>query len=216
MPNRVDLWRGLGEAALGFAIGSLTAEARGSTGPEGVAPEIVAPELAAGVPVKRDAPAAAPAGDAPAAACEAADCEPGPHQPGAPQARQPMAVYLALLGPATGVGLGFDYTPIPDVAVGGGIGGLAVCIFVCESFWTPWVNASMLIGDDHNLELGAGLSVWFDDDLRVVPSPLVAYRYQPTDGGFFFRLSVNGLITFDHDISIVPWPGLALGGTWLN
>ena len=104
----------------------------------------------------------------------------------------------------------------PDVAVGGGIGGLAVCIFVCESFWTPWVNASMLIGDDHNLELGAGLSVWFDDDLRVVPSPLVAYRYQPTDGGFFFRLSVNGLITFDHDISIVPWPGLALGGTWLN
>ena len=72
------------------------------------------------------------------------------------------------------------------------------------------VIGHVLVGTgDHRLELAAGVSVLMDDDDGMVaPNAAVAWRYQPRDGGFVFRLGAmlsNG----------VGGPvGLAMGGAF--
>ena len=214
-----------------FILGSFMATGSASAAEESGSSHSVidSPELAIGAPVQPAAPATEPTASAPTATEPTATEPPANvhHEPSAgpcygaacerdsDEYSQQSAVYLSLFGPALGVGLGFDYRPIQSLAVGVGLGAAPS---LGREGWgaVPWANASFLLGKEHQLEVGAGLSVWFLNDVDLLPGPLVAYRYQSRQGGFFFRLSVNGLMTFNSREPIVPWPGLALGGTWLD
>lgn len=116
-------------------------------------------------------------------------------------------------GSPTGVA---DYSPHPAWAISAGVGALSLCIFTCATAAMPWTSIAALLGGNHKLELGASISAVVSDEARFLPGPVVAYRYQPAAGGFFFRASLNGFVTFDEEIPFIPWPGLTLGWTWTD
>jgi hypothetical protein len=71
------------------------------------------------------------------------------------------------------------------------------------------------------LNLGAGASAFNTDEkssasgsaVYVWPEVLLGYRYQPADGGFFFRGGLEGLIG-GSSIPVLPWPYVSLGGVF--
>jgi hypothetical protein len=70
------------------------------------------------------------------------------------------------------------------------------------------------------LSLGAGASSFNHDSsssasgsaVLVWPEVLAGYRYQPADGGFFFKGGIDALI--GGSIPVLPWPYVSLGGTF--
>ncbi len=82
----------------------------------------------------------------------------------------------------------------------------------------------------HMLELGAGATILnvganasaFDvsssssssgSTTVVLPNAMVGYRLQPPDGGFLLRAGLN-VIMGGSELPVLPWPYLALGGTF--
>ena len=70
------------------------------------------------------------------------------------------------------------------------------------------------------LELGAGMTFvtgtvdWFgmkESGSIVVGNFNIGYRYQPVDGGFFFRIGFTPQFTFE---GIQAWGGLGIGATF--
>jgi len=81
------------------------------------------------------------------------------------------------------------------------------------------VTVSILKGKNHHAELGIGLTFWgcFEKakgrgtDLNG----FVGYRYQPGNGGKFFKIGFAPIFTFDDfDRSILPVVGVSIGGTF--
>jgi hypothetical protein len=131
-----------------------------------------------------------------------------------------LAVYLQLLGSSVLVGPAFSLRPSDNFAVDIGAGWFDVCLFSCMQAIVPNVGVSWLSGNSHNLELGLTASILLRTDggdhgesPRAFVGPLAGYRYQPTDGGFFFRATLQGLINWVEP-AILPWPGVSLGATW--
>jgi hypothetical protein len=70
------------------------------------------------------------------------------------------------------------------------------------------------------MNMGAGASVFGDGNkasgsasLTIVrPTVLAGYRYQPEDGGFFFKVGMSGIV--DFGLPVLPLPYLSLGGTF--
>lgn len=131
-----------------------------------------------------------------------------------------LAVYLQLLGSPILVGGAFSLRPMDNLAVDVGVGWFDVCLFSCVEAFVPNIGVSWLSGNNHNLELGVTASVILRTDSsagtespRAFFGPLAGYRYQPTDGGFFFRATLQGLIN-GVEPAILPWPGVSLGATW--
>ena len=79
---------------------------------------------------------------------------------------------------------------------------------------------------NHMFEIGAGATIvsasgggGFNRDsgsasgVGVWPNVLFGYRYQPAEGGFFFKGGIDALIG-GSIIPVLPWPYVALGGTF--
>lgn len=123
-----------------------------------------------------------------------------------------VAVYGQLFGSAVMIGPGVSYRALDAFAVDFGIGYFNLCLFNCVDGITPSLQLSWLSGGNHNLEAGFGLAVTFTTGREATPlvGPHIGYRYQPTDGGFFFRALLHGPYIADED-TLIPWPGFAFG-----
>lgn len=80
---------------------------------------------------------------------------------------------------------------------------------------------------NHMFEVGAGATIisasagagGFNHDASsssgviVFPDVLLGYRFQPADGGFFFKGGIDALIG-GSIIPVLPWPYISLGGTF--
>lgn len=83
------------------------------------------------------------------------------------------------------------------------------------------VTGSYFIGENnHRLELGAGIlylsaAVGSGDfsgsGSAVAPTGIIGYRYQPVDGGFFFKA---GFTPFVYNNQFIPYGGISLGYTF--
>ena len=110
------------------------------------------------------------------------------------------------------VGIGYQFSPEPQVdcfdvcapARGEphGLAGLAMANFLIGS-----------VASDHGLELGIGASIIHNgrvdsfgleltDDVYLLPSASISYRYQPRDGGLFFRAGLAWTYGFGLPVEV--------------
>ncbi len=128
--------------------------------------------------------------------------------------------------------IGFGYVPLSATATSTDSSGAPTQETASASFFTVPITASYLgLGDKkHMLELGAGVTIVhvgagataFDATSSssshesatfLFPVGIVGYRYQPPHGGFLFRGGISPIIG-GSGIPVLPWPYLALGGTF--
>lgn len=175
-------------------------------------PAVAAPELALGV-APSPAPAARGAGGG---APFSVETEPASDEQNTDDSAEKdgnqVAIYGQLLGSAVLIGPGVSYRALDAFAVDFGIGYFNICLFGCTEGITPSLQLSWLSGGNHNFEAGIGLAVTFITGTESKPfiGPHIGYRYQPTDGGFFFRALLHGPYIADED-TLIPWPGFAFG-----
>jgi len=123
--------------------------------------------------------------------------------------------------------IGFGYVGLKASATAGSTGSSASASFLVVPIMVNYLG----IGSKRNmLELGAGVSVihmgagasTFTSDSSssgsasstiVLGAVAAGYRFQPVDGGFVFRVGVAPLIG-GNSLPVLPWPYLALGGTF--
>ena len=80
---------------------------------------------------------------------------------------------------------------------------------------------------NHMFEVGAGATIAMVGEgatainvsasgstTMVLGTVTAGYRYQPADGGFLFRGGLNAIIGGSGDWPVLPWPYIALGGTF--
>lgn len=158
-------------------------------------------------------------------------------RPAAPAAPKPEreaknSIYAEGAGPGLFYSINYDRT-ISDFAVRLGIGYIGVSANAADgsagasaSFTTIPVTVSYLgIGSaTHIFELGAGASILHmsagahalgveadGSATTALGTLIIGYRMQPADGGFMLRTGISPV--FGHGI-FLPWPYLALGGTF--
>jgi|LFIK01.1.fsa_nt_gi hypothetical protein len=145
--------------------------------------------------------------------------EPAKAQTESPDPGSSHAVYGELLGTGLLYSLNYEYRFHPDISA-------RVGIMHAGAFDATWTNipimAKYLIGDSHNLELGAGvqyMGISFDgegteDDTfgiggsTIAGAAAIGYRYQSNDGGMIFRATMTPLI---GDFGTITWGGLSVG-----
>ena len=102
--------------------------------------------------------------------------------------------------------------------------------FLTGSDWGLTIPAefNVLLGKTKNFfEFGVGSTLIRSFAGRNTEFPLVGrlgYRYQKTDGGLFFRIGINGILTKDYsgvynDLitkRFIPWAGISIGLTFKN
>jgi len=128
--------------------------------------------------------------------------------------------YVELAGNSLLYSLNYERVITPKITgrVGlmqAGVGGV--------SFMIAPIMGNYLVGSgNHRLELGVGPQIFnvsidtkgedfggFDESGTVVGgTATIGYRYQPTDGGFLFRIGVSP--TFSS-AGFLPWAGLSFG-----
>ena len=110
------------------------------------------------------------------------------------------------------VGIGYQFSPEPQIDCDApctstrgdshGLAGLAMANFLIGS-----------AASDHAFELGIGASVFHNggvdsfglelsDDVYLLPSASVSYRYQPHDGGLFFRAGLAWTYGFGLPVEV--------------
>jgi hypothetical protein len=128
--------------------------------------------------------------------------------------------------------IGFGYVSIGATSTSSDGSGGQTQETASASFFTVPITASYLgLGNKkHMLELGAGVTIVhvgaggtaFDASSSssshesatfLFPVGVVGYRYQPPHGGFLFRGGISPIIG-GSSLPILPWPYLALGGTF--
>lgn len=118
-------------------------------------------------------------------------------------------VYIELFG--QGISINYDYRFHPNFSFRIGSG------FAIYAFSLP-VTLNLLTGSKtpHHIELGFGfILVGYKDLGGVVPTANLGYRFQPKNGGFFFKIAWTPIIpvTSNFDEGKV-WSGLSIGYTF--
>lgn len=183
-----------------------------------IPPSIAAPDLALGVaPQPTPEPGAGHAATSAAASNDAespasADSADSSADDATARDGNQIAIYGQVLGSAVMLGPGVSYRALDTFALDFGIGYFNFCFLSCSEGITPSLQLSWLSGGNHNFEVGLGVAVSFvtDSESRPLIGPHLGYRYQPTDGGFFFRALIHApyIVTAD---TLLPWPGFAFG-----
>ncbi len=198
---------------------------------------LLATASASADPATSSAPAAGPAPSAPAADAPA----PPVSQPEEERTAN-NALYAEGLGPGLFYSINYDRS-FGDFAGRIGFGYVSVSAGASDSsgqvqetasasFIAVPITVSYLgIGSKRNmLELGAGATIWHvgaggstfeaksstsasESATFALPVAIVGYRYQPPNGGFLFRAGVSPLFA-GSSLPVLPWPYLALGGTF--
>ena len=152
------------------------------------------------------------------------------------------AIYLDLLGPGVLYSLNYDREIIPDLSARIGISYLSLGASASDGSGTTTasaefsylaipITASYLgLGSQNNIfEVGGGAVIMNfsgdgvissdDEDVDAGASVTTAaltgiagYRYQPSDGGFVFRVGLSPLMTFGA--GFLPWGYLSLGAAF--
>ncbi|MEM7036236.1 MAG: hypothetical protein AAF570_04585 [Bacteroidota bacterium] len=89
-------------------------------------------------------------------------------------------------------------------------------------FFVVPATANWLYGaGKHKLEAGLGIAPTVGFQVEQVISgffvrgiPVLGYRYQKPEGGFFFRATYTPLISFIIDFQMQQWAGLSFGWSW--
>jgi hypothetical protein len=176
------------------------------------------------------APPPPPAVQQPAATGEAAKAPPADSEEHERSAKN--AVYAEGLGPGLFYSINYDRA-FSDFALRVGVGYVSLSAVgtngesASATFLSVPITVSYLgIGSlKHMLELGAGGSLlYFGGSVNTLGNStsgsavaglgtlIVGYRFQPPDGGFLLRAGLSPLISSTG--GFLPWPYLALGGTF--
>jgi hypothetical protein len=164
------------------------------------------------------------------------------HAPGEEERSAKNALYLEGLGSALFYSINYDRA-FGDFSARVGFSYVSVSANASNASGTAGASASasfmaipitinyLGIGSVRNmLEVGAGATILhmgagasgFDTSSKssataattiVLPTALVGYRFQPADGGFFFRAGIAPIFG-GSSLPVLPWPYLALGGTF--
>jgi hypothetical protein len=188
------------------------------------------------------APSGPPVAPAPAAAPSAEAPAPPPSVDAEEERTANNALYAEGLGPGLIYSIDYDRT-FGDFAARVGFGYLSVSVSAgsangttqatsSASLFTIPITLSYLgIGSKRNmLELGLGATILhagagattIDASSSsssnaaatvVLPVAIVGYRYQPPHGGFLFRGGLSPIFA-GSSLPVLPWPYVALGGTF--
>lgn len=137
------------------------------------------------------------------------------------QDRNPSTVYLELGGNALIYSINYDRLINDNFGVRGGIMGFAASSGNAGAFAIAVpVLANYLVGEGNSrLELGFGFmylsgAVGGGDIIGEVsaisPTAFIGYRYQPAEGGFFFKIGFSPIMFKE---TTLPWGGLGIGYT---
>jgi hypothetical protein len=190
-------------------------------------------------PVPSTSPPAAPAAAAPSAEAPA----PAPPVEAEEERTANNALYLEGLGPGLLYSVNYDRT-FGDFAGRVGFGYISVSVTATSStgaeqssasasiFTIPLTLSYLGIGTKKNmLELGLGATILHagagattintsssstanGSATLVLPDAIVGYRFQPPHGGFLFRAGLSPIIFASGSLPVLPWPYVALGGTF--
>ena len=164
------------------------------------------------------------------------------HEPSEPGRTAKNALYVEGLGPGLfysidydrafgdfSARVGFSYLSVSasGTSTSGASGGSASASFIAIPITVSYLG----IGSVRNmLELGAGATILHlgagasafetsskssatESATAVLPTALAGYRFQPADGGFFFRVGLS-LLFAGSSLPVLPWPYVGLGGTF--
>ena len=119
--------------------------------------------------------------------------------------------------------VGFSYVSISESATAGGMTASASATIMTFPITVSYLGIGSL---NHIFEVGAGATILsasgsggFNRDsasgsgMGAWPLVLAGYRYQPADGGFFFKGGLDFLIA-GGILPVLPLPHVALGGTF--
>lgn len=159
--------------------------------------------------------------------------EPAPGRPPEPEVRTANnALYIELLGAGYIYTVNYERT-VSDFALRAGIGYIAVGRRYDEereSFLSVPLTATFIgLGSKrHMFEIGGGITIfrftggvegpYVEDDYgegeRVVVrfTPVIGYRLQPPEGGFFLRAGLTPVMA--RDVILGIWPHVGLGATF--
>lgn len=138
------------------------------------------------------------------------------------QERNSSSLYLELGGNALLYSINYDKLISDDFGLRAGFMAFAAVgsSSAVVAVGVP-VLANYFVGEgNHRLELGLGFtymagSVGVADVAAegsgIMPTGSIAYRYQPVDGGFFFKVGFSPIKT---EYEFLPWGGLGLGYTF--
>lgn len=103
----------------------------------------------------------------------------------------------------------YDYRFHPNLSlrVGAGTALLAYSMVLT-------VNLLSGIETPHHLELGAGLSIFSNSVVVPIPTVNLGYRFQPKNGGFFFKIAFTPLLGKSDEFKV--WGGISIGWTFKN
>jgi len=181
----------------------------------------------AGQPDAAAAPATLPPPSATVPAPAPTTVPPAP-PPAPPERSAKEALYFEAFGPAFGYSLDYDHT-VGDWA---GRIGVELAPFHTWLLAVPLTISFLGIGTKtHIVELGGGMAIW-NAPLNqgsfgptIVPTLIVGYRFQPPNGGFFFRAGLSPIFyPFAASNSgggsrtsweLIPWwPHIGVGATF--
>jgi hypothetical protein len=136
----------------------------------------------------------------------------------------PDSIYGEFLGSGGIYSINYDRLFTPNIGARIGFSYLSferdIIIPETTMYFFP-ISFNYYAGDGNSkLELGAGMTVvtgtvdWFgmkEYGSVVVGNFNIGYRYEPIDGGFFFRIGFTPFVTAE---GIQPWGGLGIGATF--
>ncbi|HVZ41946.1 MAG TPA: hypothetical protein VHI13_21875 [Candidatus Kapabacteria bacterium] len=132
-------------------------------------------------------------------------------------------IYLEMITMAMNGSLTINYerviNPYLAFRVGYGVAGAAFSEHSGESFSGGVASAMLMTGGNHKLELDCGMSLLVGGDFRgpvfgesrgtgghssftVEPALGIGYRYQPSDGGFFFRIGAGWTLFYGVPVQL--------------
>jgi hypothetical protein len=142
------------------------------------------------------------------------------------------AIFVEGFGPGLLYSINYDRRLFPDISVRAGVSywvlpGIFFLVAGGITIWDFPITVNYLIGKDaSHIELGIGAvpafaslhghELLFGEDvsgsaIAVYGTGTIAYRFQPNEGGIFFRIGFTPIFTFKD---FVPWGGISFGGTF--
>lgn len=155
----------------------------------------------------------------------------GAEEEAAPTTRSAKnSLYLELLGNGGVYSVNYERNITDEITLRLGFSQISVSTTINDetdkaSLMTfPLMANYLLGGGNHHLELGAGATLVYasgelnsggdrfkGEGFAASGTATVGYRYQPRDGGFFFKV---GATPFVNSRGVFPWGGLSLGGVF--
>jgi hypothetical protein len=163
-----------------------------------------------------------------AAEASATEPTPAPAPASEPERAAKNAIYLELFGPAVFYSLNYERV-FGQVAGRVGLGFFDTGSSNYKWFAVPLTATYLGIGSKtHMFEIGGGIVIhYFDNsvswgvissqykDAMVLGALVCGYRFQPPNGGFFFRAGVSPVFgSTGGPSAFLPWPHVGLGATF--